>query len=171
MTYLIIKQIRLIGIRLKRFLLVQHNYNNKKKNCVDFTIIEKLSLNNYIPPNLKYKNIQPCFLIQKNQFISNYNTLGYLEAITSNSLEIVKFKIKKYISKQILVISNHDCLTIKKEKIRKKKLNDFITTNQNLNKIGKIIIENDKFFTIQKGRPYFFPNCKKEELNRNTNLE
>jgi hypothetical protein len=39
-------------------------------------------------------------------------TLGYLEAITS--LEIVKFKIKKQDSKQILLISNDDCLTISK---------------------------------------------------------
>jgi hypothetical protein len=27
----------------------------------------------------------------------------------------------------------------------------------NLAKTGKIIIENNKFFTLQKGRPYFFP--------------
>jgi hypothetical protein len=42
------------------------------------------------------------FLIQENQFVSSYMTLGYLEAITLNSLEIVKFKIKKQDSKQIL---------------------------------------------------------------------
>ena len=46
--------------------------NNSKKTSVDFKIIEKLCLNNYIPPNLKYKDIQPCFLIQENQFLSNY---------------------------------------------------------------------------------------------------
>ena len=33
-----------------------------------------------------------------------------------------------------------------------------------INKTGKIIIENNNFFTIQKGRPYFFPNCKNENL-------
>jgi hypothetical protein len=37
------------------------------------------------------------FFIQKNQFVDNYTVLGYLEAITPNSLEIVKFKIKKKI--------------------------------------------------------------------------
>jgi DNA-directed RNA polymerase subunit beta' len=145
--------------------------NNQNKNLVDFNVIEKLSLTNYIPPNLKYKDIQPCFLIQENQFVSNYMTLGYLEAITSNSLEIVKFKIKKQTSKQIFLISNNDCLTIKKEEVPNKKLNDFITSKSNLAKTGKIIIENDRFFTIQKGRPYFFPNCKNENLISKTNLQ
>ena len=145
--------------------------NNQKKNLVDFNVIEKLCLTNYIPPNLKYKDIQPCFLIQENQFVSNYMTLGYLEAITSNSLEIVKFKIKKQTSKQIFLISNNDCLTIKKEEVPNKKLNDFITSKSNLAKTGKIIIENDRFFTIQKGRPYFFPNCKNENLMSKTNLQ
>jgi DNA-directed RNA polymerase subunit beta' len=145
--------------------------NNQKKNLVNFNVIEKLCLTNYIPPNLKYKDIQPCFLIQENQFVSNYMTLGYLEAITSNSLEIVKFKIKKQTSKQIFLISNNDCLTIKKEEVLNKKLNDFITSKSNLAKTGKIIIENEKFFTIQKGRPYFFPNCKNENLISKTNLQ
>lgn len=145
--------------------------NNRKRNSVEFNIIEKLFLNNYISPKLKYKNIQSCFLVQENQFVNNYNTLGYLEAITPNSLEIVKFKIKNHAGKQILLISNNDCLTIKKEEIPNKKLNDFITTNSNLNKIGKIIIENNQFWTIQKGRPYFFPNCKNEGLVFKTNLQ
>jgi hypothetical protein len=35
------------------------------------------------------------FFIQPNQFIDKYTTLGYLEALTLNSLEIVKFKLKK----------------------------------------------------------------------------
>ena len=145
--------------------------NNQKQGSVDLAIIEKLRLNNYIPPNLKYKGIQSCFLIQKNQFVSNYMTLGYVEALTSNSLEIVKFKIKKQTSKQIFLISNKDCVTIRKNEIPDKKLNDFITSKFSLTKTGKIIIENDKFFTIQKGRPYFFPNCKSEGLTSRTNLQ
>jgi hypothetical protein len=36
---------------------------------IDFRITEKLSLNNYILPNLRYKNIQSCFLLQPNQFL------------------------------------------------------------------------------------------------------
>ena len=145
--------------------------NNRKKSSVDFYIIEKLQLNNYIPPYLKYKNIQPCFLIQQNQFVDSYSILGYLEAITLNSLEIIKFKIKKHDSKQILLISNNDCLIIRKDKIPRKKLNDFIINSININETGKIIIENDKVFTIQKGRPYFFPNCKNEDLYNKTNLQ
>jgi hypothetical protein len=54
--------------------------------------VKNFNLNNYISPYLKYKNLQSCFLIQQNQFIDSYTVLGYLEAITLNSLEIVKFK-------------------------------------------------------------------------------
>ena len=145
--------------------------NNKIQNSVDFKVIEKLYLNNYIPPHLKYKDIQSCFLIQENQFVSSYMNLGYLEAVISNSLEIVKFKIKKHESKQILLISNNDCLVVKKEKLLDKKVNDFVTNSLNINETGKIIIENKNFLTIQKGRPYFFPNCKNENLVSKTNLQ
>ena len=152
------------------------NINIELANCqtnklVTFKIIEKLSLKNYIPPYLKYKDIQSCFVVQENQFVSSYVTLGYLEAVSSNSLEIVKFKIKKQDTKQILLISNEDCLTVKKDSIPNKKLNDFITNSTNINTTGKIIIENNEFFTIQKGRPYFFPNCKNEDLSSKTNLQ
>ena len=145
--------------------------NNLKQHSVDIEIIEELSLTNHIPPDLKYNNIQPCFLIQRNQYISSYVTLGYLETVTLNSLEIVKFKIKKQNPKQILLISNDNCLKIKKSDIINKRLNDFVTSETSLTKTGKIIIENDLYFTIQKGRPYFFPNCKKDTLSLKTSLQ
>merc|ERR1712157_496558 len=122
--------------------------NNKYKNSVDFNIIEKINFNNYIAPNLRDKNIDPCCLVQKNQFLGNYNILGYLETLTSNSLEIVKFKIKKQKEKQIFLISNNDCIILNKAEVT-----------------------NDKFVTVQKGRPYFFPNCKSDNLTVKTNLQ
>jgi len=145
--------------------------NNKKFDCINFDMIEKLNLTNYIKPNLRYQNIQSCFLLQPNQYISNYTVLGYLEAITSNSLEIVKFKVKKQNSKQIFLISNNDCLTIKKSEVPNKKLNDFLVSKNNLAKTGKIIIENNEFFTLQKGRPYFFPNCRNDNRSLKTNFQ
>jgi len=145
--------------------------NNKYRKSVDFNIIERIQFNNYVEPNLRDKNIDPCFLIQKNQFVSNYNILGYLETLTSNSLEIVKFKIKKQKEKQIFLISNQDCIIMNKSEVTNKKLNDFIMSKSNLAKTGKIIIENDKFVTVQKGRPYFFPNCKSDNLTVKTNLQ
>ena len=145
--------------------------NNKKTNSVDFKISEKLYLNNYISPYLKYKNVQPCFLIQQNQFIDCYTILGYLEAVTLNSLEIVKFKIKKQDIKQILLISNKDCLILEKDKFSNKKLNDFIINSSNVNETGKIIIKNNNFITLQKGNPYFFPNCKNDDLINKINLQ
>ena len=147
--------------------------NNLKKNCLNFVFSETFSLTNYLSPSLKYKEIQSCLLIQKNQFVSNYTLLGYLESITLNCLEIVKFKIKKHLqsSKQVFLISNNDCLNIKKEDIPDKKVNDFIISNSRLVQTGKVIIENDRSYTIQRGRPYFFPNCKNENLISKTNLQ
>jgi hypothetical protein len=144
---------------------------NKKTKSIDLDISEKFNLNNFIVPNLRYKNIQPCFLIQPDQFVDKYTTLGYLEAITLTSLEIVKFKIKNKDNKQILLISNEDCLTVKKEKFPNKNLNDFIINSTNVNETGKVIIENNNLLTLQKGRPYFFPNCKNEDLINKTNLQ
>lgn len=141
-----------------------------KHDKVYINVIEKLDLVNYLRSNLRYTNTQSCFLIQQNQFLSLYTTLGYLEALTKNSLEIVKFKIKKQSIKQIFLISNNDCLTIKKSEVPHKKLNDFITSKINLAKMGKIIFENKNVFTIQKGRPYFFPNCKNDSGISKSNL-
>jgi hypothetical protein len=145
--------------------------NNRSKKSVDFHVVEKLSLNNYVSPNLRDKNIQPCFLVQKTQFISNYHVFGYLETLNYNSREIVKFKVKKQNQKQIFLISNEDCITVKKNKIPNKTVNDFVLNKSNVTKTGKIIIENKEVFTIQKGRPYFFPNCKNENLGLKGNLK
>jgi DNA-directed RNA polymerase subunit beta' len=146
-------------------------FNNKKTKSIDLRISEKFYLNNYLLPNLRYKDIQSCLLIQPNQFIDKYNTLGYLESITPTSLEIVKFKVKNKDIKQILLISNEDCFTVEKSRFSKKKLNDFIINSANVNETGKIIIFNNNFLTLQKGRPYFFPNCKNEDLTNKTNLQ
>jgi len=146
-------------------------FNNQKANLIDLRINEKINLNNYILPNLRYKDIKSCFLIQPNQFLDCYTLLGYLEATTLNSLEIVKFKVKNKDTKQILLISNEDCFTVKKERFSNKKLNDFIINSKNVNEIGKIIIENNNLLTLQKGRPYFFPNCKNQDLIQKTKLQ
>ena len=144
---------------------------DKKSNCLNFCLGEKISFNNYIAPDLRYKNIQSSTLIQNNQFIDQYTVLGYLEAVTANSLEIVKIKIKKTKNKPILLISNDDCFILNKKDFPDKKLNNFIINNKNVNSTGKIIIENENFFTLQRGRPYFFPNCTTDAFLYKTNLQ
>ena len=74
----------------------------------------------------KYKNLESSPLIQKNQFIDIYTTLVYLESVTSKPLEIVKLKVNQQDIKQILLISNDNCITIEKSKLPNKKINDFI---------------------------------------------
>ena len=173
-----IKNINLISsiLKIKINKLLRNNIdieliNNSKINSVNFRISEKFYLNDYISPFLKYKNLQSCCLFQQNQFIDSYTNFAYLEAITINLLEIIKFRIKKKDTKLIFLISNKDCLIIKKNQFPKKKLNDFIINSSNINETGKILIENNKFFTLQKGRPYFFPNCKNNDIITKTNLQ
>jgi hypothetical protein len=132
---------------------------------------EKVSLNNYLVPQLRYKNIKSSFLVQPNQFVDQYSVLGYLEAITPQSLEIVKFKAKLKDIKQILLISNKDCVTVKKEQFPNKKINDFIINPVDGNVKGRIIIDNNNLFTLQTGRPYFFPNCKNDNSINQTKLQ
>ena len=100
-----------------------------------------------------------------------YNLVGYLEAKVTKEFEIVKIKIKNKNTKQILLISNEDCFTIKNEKVLMKQTNQFVSNGNNINEMGRVIFKNKKFFTVQKGIPYFFPNCKKQELVNKGNLQ
>lgn len=136
------------------------------KNNLNFLFIENISLPNYVPPQLKYTNIESCTLVESNQFIDSYSTIGYFENINEKSLEIVKLKSKYKNNRQVLLISNDDCLTIPKLKIATKSVNDLIVKNVDLSNLGKIILDNNQFLTIQKGRPYFFPNCQiQDQIN------
>ena len=94
---------------------------NNKKGSIYFRINEKLILNNYVVPKLRYKNLVSSFLLQPNQFVDKYTVLGYIESISSNSLEIVKLKVKDTDTRQILVISNNDCFTIDRNNFPRQK--------------------------------------------------
>ena len=143
--------------------------NNRRQNCLNLQIIESLLLNDYLNPNLKYTNIDSSLLVEKNQFVDQYTVFGYLESIVSKPLEIVKFKSKSTDIKQIFLISNEDCLTIEKKYIKNKKVNDLILNN--LNATGRILVDNNSRVTIQKGRPYFFPNCRNDKSTNKTQLQ
>ena len=144
---------------------------NRKELSIDFKSIKNLNLNNYVVSTLKYKNLESSSLIQENQFIDVYTTLIYLEGITLKSLEIIKFKVNQRKIKQLLLISNNNCVTLEKRKLPNNKIDDLIVNTNNPNHVGKIIIENNNFFTLQKGRPYFFPKCKSERLSTQSNLQ
>ena len=136
---------------------------DKTRQILKFLLIENIHFPNYLPAHLKYTDIESCLLVEPNQFIDSYSTLGYFENINTQSLEIVKLKSKYKNNRQVLLISNDDCLTIPKSKIPTKSLNDLVIKNVDVNQIGKIIIDNGQFLTIQKGRPYFFPNCQVQD--------
>lgn len=143
---------------------------NNNKN-VNIKLYKKPSLIKFVSPNLQYTHIHTALLLQKGQFISNYSILGYLEKTISNSLEIIKFKIKKKTDNHVFLISNNDCFTFKKPKNTTYKLSDFILSLSNQLCIGKIIIENNDSFTVQKGLLYFFPNCKNDTIFLKSQLQ
>ena len=145
--------------------------NSFKTKRLNIKISENLMLNHYIPAHLKYTNLQSCLLIEPKQFIDSYTTFGYLESLIMNSLEIVKFKSKRANKKQVFLISNNDCITVKKEKGKNKTINELIIDNINVNQTGKVLIDNGRFLTIQKGRPYFFPNCKTDDSREKIDLQ
>jgi len=145
--------------------------NSLKTKRLTMRISDKLILNNYIPAQLKYTNLHSCLLVKPNQFIDQYTTLGYFESLSTNSIEIVKFKSKRSNKKQIFLISNDDCVTVKKEQGKNKTVNELIIENIYVNQTGKVLIDNEKFLTIQKGRPYFFPNCKTDDSREKIDLQ
>lgn len=132
--------------------------NCLKNKSVNIKISENFILKHHIPPHLKYTNLQYCLLTQPIQFIDSYTTIGYLESVIKNSLEIVKFKSKQLKKKQIFLISNNDCITVKRKQLK-------------VNQTGEVLIDNGKFITLQKGRPYFFPNCKIEDSKEKLALQ
>nr|UYC31321.1 RNA polymerase b'' subunit [Odontella aurita var. minima] len=143
---------------------------NKHKNSLNFLVSNKLQLNHYILPQLRYTDIHSCLLVQIDQFIDSYTILGYLEALVPYSLEIVQFKSKQKDHKQVCLISNEDCLIIEKNQIDNKTIDDLLINDKNVNYTGKILMDNNQFVTIQKGRPYFFPNCRNEDSITNSDL-
>ena len=145
--------------------------NSFKMKRLNLKILQELVLNQYIPAYLKYTNLQSCLLFEPAQFIDSYTTLGYLESLTTNSLDVVKFKSKNSTKKQIFLISNDDCITVKKEQDKKNLVNELIIDNIKVNQTGKVLIDNGKFLTIQKGRPYFFPNCKTDNSKEKLDLQ
>merc|ERR1712051_199326 len=65
---------------------------NQEKRYLNFILSEKLYLMDYLPAHLKYTDIQSCLLVEQNQFVNSHTVLGYLEIVSSKSLELVKFK-------------------------------------------------------------------------------
>merc|ERR1712035_213727 len=46
-------------------------------------------------------------------------------------------------------------------------MGDLIINVKHIKQMGKIIIDNGNVLTIQKGRPYFFPNCQTDNSAEN----
>ena len=134
--------------------------NNKLNKYVNLAKFRLFCPSQYVPPKLNYKHLKSCLITQKEQFLDKYTIFVFLESLTSTIEEIVKFKVIHRDIKQVLLISNNNCTIVKINSNYNKKLNDFIINSSKVSEIGKIILKNKNFITIQNGQPYFFPNCK-----------
>ena len=147
---------------------IKYNFNNK---LIKLITSQEVLLNQYIPSSLKYTNINLSLIVKNYQFVNGYSTLGYLQIVTDKLLELVKVKSKNSQTRQIFLISNDDCITISKNTLKNKIINRLSINTLDPSKTGKIIIDNGTILTIQKGRPYFFPNCKNDKILDKTILE
>lgn len=142
-----------------------------KNQFVKLIKLENLSLSQYIPAPLKYIESHLSLIVKNNQFVNAYSTLGYLQIVSDRSLEIVKLKSKTGQKKQVFLISNNDCITLPKTKVKINTFNQLLINRLDVHENGKILIDNGSTVTIQKGRPYFFPNCRNDNFVDETLLQ
>ena len=140
--------------------------NNQNTNILQVISSEKFYINHYIPISLKYKNIKLSLLVENNQFINAYTTLGYLELTTQKYLELIQIKSRGNKNKKLLLISQEDCIKIPRLNSNQLLFNNKIIEKTEIRKIGKYLKETDDFLLLQKGRPYFFPNCEESIVNQ-----
>lgn len=167
-NYLNLKMINCFSKNFESILKIKVNLN---KTLIKWVNLEKFYFTEFLPAYLKYTNLEFTLIAKHNQFFNSYTTLGYLQVLTSKSLEIVKLKSKNAQKREIFLISNNECITTPKSKLKNKTINQLLIDELDIGQTGKIIIDNGKFLTIQKGRPYFFPHCKNDNFVDETALQ
>nr|BCQ06534.1 RNA polymerase beta'' subunit [Nitzschia putrida] len=137
---------------------------NKIKFFLDKKKIFKLQFTRKI--NLLKKDLNICFLVKNYQYLSKFSILNYLEFLTKNTEEIVRFKIKKQKKniKQLFIVYNKNCFIINKSKFFKNTANSSILffKNKHLN-TGKILFTNKNYLIVQKGILYI---ANKKQKNK-----
>jgi len=136
-----------------RFLNAELNLNKG----INFTTGEETYLTNYIPNELKNENLNISLVVKNNQFINNHTTIGYLELVNDEDLNLLKLQIETKRYKNIFLIRQSDCINVLNSKIKHKKIGEILKTEVNANQIGKIIATNKENVLVQKGHPYYFP--------------
>jgi len=130
------------------------------KSGLNFLTSEKVSLDDYLPNELRTTNLKISLIVENNQFINSSTLLGYLELQNNESYDLLKLKTRiEKNTKKLLCIRDKDCLSIPKNNLNSTFINNnnFINDPENLSHTGKIITINKDKVLIQKGRPYFFP--------------
>ena len=95
------------------------------------------------------------FIIRNLQLLNPGIVLGYFEIVTNKCLVIVNRKLIK--NEELLLVTENDCLNIKKRNLLSNKVKN-ILWDENLENRGKILRQSKTSILIQKGRPYFFPH-------------
>ena len=136
----------------------------RKKLKLNLIYLETLSINNFIPNELKKEEININILVQSNQFIEPYTNITSYQILVPEKTKIASIK-EQFINKErkVLLITNKDYKTIYLEqaniKYEKNKLiklggkgkNNFIFQNS-----GFISQISGNSLILQKGNPYLF---------------
>tara|TARA_B110000967_G_scaffold141305_1_gene144428 strand:- start:8092 stop:11631 length:3540 start_codon:yes stop_codon:yes gene_type:complete len=127
------------------------------KKGLELIVCEKLYLSNYISNELIDEKINISLIVQNNQFINSYTTLGYIELVNHEDLLLLKFKTETKFYKNLFLIREKDTTIVTKSKGVTYQIGQILKNNVKYDQIGQIIEINKDNCRIQKGHPYYFP--------------
>ena len=136
----------------------------RNKLRLNLVYLENISINNFIPNELKKEETNINILVQNNQFIEPYTNITSYQILIPEKTEIISIK-EQLLSKEkkVLLITNKDYKTIYLEQANVKYQKNKLTKLDNKGK-NNFIFQNSGFIykiignslTLQKGNPYLF---------------
>ena len=139
-----------------------------KRSGLQLFVSEKFFISHYQPNKLN-KPLELSLIIENNQYVNSYSTLGYFEIVSTRPLNLIQIKSQIQKNKRIALIAEEDCLKINKKNNTNHIDNQLIKNINNTGAVGRLLNEKNGLLTVQKGYPYFFPleaefYCKDNEL-------
>jgi DNA-directed RNA polymerase subunit beta' len=162
----ILKQIILTQpIRISKSFITKFNISfENQKFQLNLLYIENISINNFIPNELKKEDTNINILVQNNQFIEPYTNMVSYQILLRKKIEVLSIK-EQFLNKKrkVLLITNQDYKKIYLEQTNiKYQPNKLITLGGK--GLNNLIFQNSGFISkiignsliIQKGNPYLF---------------
>lgn len=149
-----------------------------------FQLFEKLNLDNFLPNEIKKKDVSSIKIVQTQQFLEPYTNLASFQILIPEKYEITKIK-QQFIGRErkVLLLTNYDYkkfhleqsnLIFKDRKLIK--VGEKLTTNILCKNSGFVSQRGGSTLTIHKGQPYLFSKgariekCPGDLIKRNESL-